>query len=326
MNCTPKIIARLIDNESIHTYTGAKNFIDGYSFCLSDEAEPRVLGLTENRILPGFNIFIKNKYNLNGVKPYDTVFDNMKLSDEEKYSEFINCLKEYSHLPAVLRDPVYDDIYASRYTFGNFHTLYDVKKRLSYSFEAFCDSSKPFTCDSAFKDFNDFALDKLSACEGENWFDVIIGNYTLKDGLQKFYEIYDKFCNIKSSETGCYIKNDKIPVIKTVLNKNNFFNNSVLKKFKIDSDCKKVTFMLKKDGQYHKFELTGNISLFINKASVRANGEIKIIGGDIVSNDSGRKELSLVFDSDTMGFMEIGFDNINTSETPYGRENVNEKV
>ena len=60
MNQTPKIISRLIDNEYIRTYTGAKSFIDGYCFCLSDEAEPRVLGLTENRILPGFNIFIKN--------------------------------------------------------------------------------------------------------------------------------------------------------------------------------------------------------------------------------------------------------------------------
>lgn len=314
MNRTPKMVSRLVDNEYIRTYTGAKSFIDGYHFCLSDEAEPRVLGLTENRILPGFNIFIKNKYNLNSVKPYDTVFDNMKLSDEEKYLEFINCLKEYSLLPAVLKDPIYDDIYASRYTFGNFHTLYDVKKTLSYSFEAFCDSSKQFTYDSVFKDFNAFALGKLSACEGENWFDVIIENYTLKDGLQKFYEIYDEFCYIKSSGNDCYIKNDKIPVIKTVLNKNNVFNNSVLKEFKIDSDSEKVTFILEKSGRYHKFELTGNISLFINKLNVSVGGKIKIITGDIVSKESCRKELSLVFDSDTIGFMEIGFDNINTEK------------
>ena len=83
MNRTPKMISRLIDNEYIHTFTGAKSFIDGYYFCLSDEAEPRVLGLTENRILPGFNIFIKNKYGLASLKSYDMVFDNMKLSDEE---------------------------------------------------------------------------------------------------------------------------------------------------------------------------------------------------------------------------------------------------
>ena len=138
--------------------------------------------------------------------------------------------------------------------------------------------------------------------------------YTLKDGLQKFYEIYDEFCNIKSSGNDCYIKNDKIPVIKTVLNKNNVFNNSVLKKFKIDSDSEKVTFILEKNGRYHKFELTGNISLFINKLNVSGGGKIKIITGDIVSKESGRKELSLVFDSDTIGFMEIGFDNINTAK------------
>ena len=321
MNRTPKMISRLIDNEYIRTYTGAKNFIDGYCFCLSDEAEPRVLGMTENRILPGFNIFIKNKYDLASLKPYDTVFDNMKLSDEEKYFEFINCLKEYSLLPEVLKDPIYSDIYMFRYELNSFHSLYDVKKTLSYSFEAFCDSSKPFTYDSVFKGFNAFALNKLSAYEDANWFGVIINNYTLNDGLQKFYEIYDEYCNIKSSElSDGNVKKDKTSVKKTVLNKNNVFTHSVLKEFKIDCESEKVTITLKKDGRYHKFEFTGNISLFVNKVNVSEAGEIKIITGDIVSKESGRKELSLVFDSDTMGFMEIGFDNIKTSHPADGRK------
>ena len=191
-----ELISWILWDDTIRTFEHAFGFIRGYSFRLEKEKDV-LIGISEYKILPGFDMFLQERYKLKVFRHYDRVFGDMKISQEAKYSELIASLKEYILLPKILRDPLYDMIYRLRYQFDAFKTLSDVKKKLHTYFAAFTDGGE-FICDTVFSEFNSFVLNRLTVTDGENWFNVLSDMYGEENGLKEFFKLYDSFCEEKS--------------------------------------------------------------------------------------------------------------------------------
>lgn len=191
-----ELISWILWDETIRTFEHALGFIRGYTFRLEKEKDV-LIGISEYKILPGFDMFLQEKYKLKAFRHYDRVFSDMKISQEAKYAELIASLKEYIVLPKILRDPLYDAIYRLRYQFGAFKVLSDIKKRLNLYFSAFTDGGE-FICDTVFSEFNSFVLNRLSITDGGNWFDILSDRYGEENGLKEFFKLYDSFCDEKS--------------------------------------------------------------------------------------------------------------------------------